>query len=578
MATAPTDRARLADPMLALKPLRGLVVIDEVNHAPGIFAVLRVLADRPRRPARFLALGSASPDLLRQSAETLAGRIVYHALTPLSLAEVGETNLQRLWRRGGFPASYVARSENDSVRWRKAFVRTFLERDIADFGLRLSPVTLERFWAMLAQYHAQIWNGSELARAFGVSDTTVRGYLDTLTATFVVRQLRPWSENIGRRQVRSPKIFIADSGLLHTLLGIASERDLERHPKIGASWEGFALAQVIARLRADPEECYFWATHQGAELDLLVVRGSRRRAHLPHRQESESRLLRPSPQGNRASPHRGCVAPKKARRRSANFDGGTMNRARRPLIAGNWKMNHGGASACTLAADIAKKTASYDKVDVLVAPPFTALAAVAHELEKTRIAVSAQNLHPKDSGAFTGEVSAPMLLAKWVILGHSERRQFFGETDASVAEKIAAALAKGLRPIACVGETLAEREAGDTLTVVSRQIDAFAKTLAAQTAVSVIAYEPVWAIGTGKVAGPEQAQEVHAAIRAQIAKLSRDFAEKTLILYGGSVKGSNAAGLLGCTDVDGALVGGASLDAADFAAIAGAAQALAIKG
>ena len=258
-----------------------------------------------------------------------------------------------------------------------------------------------------------------------------------------------------------------------------------------------------------------------------------------------------------------------------------MNRTRRPLIAGNWKMNHGGASACTLAADIAKKTASYDKVDVLVAPPFTALAAVAHELDKTRIAVAAQNLHAKDSGAFTGEVSALMLLesgAKWVIIGHSERRQLFGETDVSVAEKVGAALAKGLRPIACVGETLAEREAGQTLAVVSRQVDAFATMLAAQAGTGVIAYEPVWAIGTGKVAGPEQAQEVHAAIRAQLGKIGRDFAEKTLILYGGSVKGANAAGLLACADVDGALVGGASLDAADFAAIAGAAQTIAAKG
>jgi triosephosphate isomerase len=258
-----------------------------------------------------------------------------------------------------------------------------------------------------------------------------------------------------------------------------------------------------------------------------------------------------------------------------------MNRARRPLIAGNWKMHHGGASACTLAAEIAKRTSPYDKVDVLVAPPFTALAAVAHELQSTRIAVAAQNCYFKESGAFTGEVCAPMLLesgAKWVIVGHSERRQIFGETDDSVAKKVAAALATGLRPIACVGETLAEREAGNTLSVVSRQIDAFAKTLAEKPGVGVIAYEPVWAIGTGKVAGPEQAQEVHAAIRAQLAKLSQEFAEKTLILYGGSVKGSNAAGLLACADIDGALVGGASLDAADFAAIAAAAQGIAAKG
>jgi triosephosphate isomerase len=257
-----------------------------------------------------------------------------------------------------------------------------------------------------------------------------------------------------------------------------------------------------------------------------------------------------------------------------------MNPARRPLIAGNWKMHHGGASACTLAAEIAKRTASYDKVDIVVAPPFTALAACAHELESTRVAVAAQNLHAKDSGAFTGEICAPMLLesgAKWVIIGHSERRQYSGETDASVAEKVTTALAKGLRPIACVGETLAEREAGSTLAVISRQINAFAKILAGQTGVGVIAYEPVWAIGTGKVAGPEQAQEVHAAIRAQLVKIGKEFAEKTLILYGGSVKGSNAAGLFGCADIDGALVGGASLDAADFAAIAAAAQTIAAK-
>jgi triosephosphate isomerase len=257
-----------------------------------------------------------------------------------------------------------------------------------------------------------------------------------------------------------------------------------------------------------------------------------------------------------------------------------MNRNRRPLVAGNWKMNHGGASACVLASDVAKRTAPFDRVDVLVAPPFTALAAVAHELTGARVEVAGQNMHPKDTGAFTGEVSAPMLLesgAKWVILGHSERRQFFGDTDAWVAEKVTAALAKGLRPIACVGETLAEREKGETLAVVRRQLDAFAKTLAGQPGVGVIAYEPVWAIGTGKVAGPEQAQEVHAMIRAELAKISNDFAQKTLILYGGSVKGSNASGLFDAADIDGALVGGASLDAADFGAIASAAQALAAK-
>ena len=257
-----------------------------------------------------------------------------------------------------------------------------------------------------------------------------------------------------------------------------------------------------------------------------------------------------------------------------------MNRARRPLIAGNWKLNHGGASACTLAADIAKRTASFGKVDVLVAPPYTALAAVAHELEGTKLTVASQNVHQKDTGAFTGEVSAPMLLesgAKWAIIGHSERRQMFNETDAGVADKVAACLAKNLRPIACVGETLAEREAGQTLAVVCRQIDAFAKLLAASPGVGVVAYEPVWAIGTGKVATPEQAQEVHAAIRAQLAKISNDLAEKTPILYGGSMNGANAAGLLAQPDIDGGLVGGASLKADDFALIAAAAEAQATK-
>jgi triosephosphate isomerase (TIM) len=254
-----------------------------------------------------------------------------------------------------------------------------------------------------------------------------------------------------------------------------------------------------------------------------------------------------------------------------------MNHHRRPLIAGNWKLNYGGASACTLAADVARRTGGFGDVDVVVAPPFTALAAVAHELADTRVGVAGQNVHPKDSGAFTGEISPGMLLeagAKWVIIGHSERRQYFGESDAFIGEKVVAALAKGLRPIACVGETLEQREKGETLAVVSRQLDAFARSLADRPGVGVIAYEPVWAIGTGKVASPEQAQEVHAAIRAQLIKVGREFAEKTLILYGGSVKGSNASGLLDRADIDGALVGGASLDAADFSAIAAAAQAL----
>jgi triosephosphate isomerase len=255
-----------------------------------------------------------------------------------------------------------------------------------------------------------------------------------------------------------------------------------------------------------------------------------------------------------------------------------MHASRRPLIAGNWKMNQGGGTAASLAADVAKRTAEFAGVDVVVGPPSTALAAVAKAVAGTRVTVTAQNLYPKDGGAFTGEISAPMILeagATWVIVGHSERRQYFKESDAFVAEKMAAAMAKNLRPIACIGETLEERERGDTLTVVGRQLDALVNALTQRPGYGVIAYEPVWAIGTGKVAGPEQAQEVHTAVRARLAKVSADLAQKTLILYGGSVKGSNAPGLLGAPDVDGALVGGAALDAEDFAKIAAAAQALA---
>lgn len=272
----PNDLARLADPMLALQPLRGLVVLDEIQKRPELFPALRVLADRPRHPARFLVLGSASPSLLRQSSESLAGRIAYHELRGFSMDEVGESRSRALWRRGGFPRSILASTEAASIEWRREFIRTFLQRDLPQLGISLSASTLERFWSMLAHYHAQTWNGSELGRAFGIADTTVRGYLDTLTATFMVRLLRPWHENLAKRQVKAPKIYLSDSGLLHALLGVTDQRDLERHPKVGASWEGFAMFEVIAKLGARDEECFFWATHQGAELDLLVQRGRER--------------------------------------------------------------------------------------------------------------------------------------------------------------------------------------------------------------------------------------------------------------------------------------------------------------
>ena len=234
-------------------------------------------------------------------------------------------------------------------------------------------------------------------------------------------------------------------------------------------------------------------------------------------------------------------------------------------------MNASGAQGIALASGVAQATRTLaGKVEVVVAPPFTALAAVAAELEGSHVEVSGQNLYPKDSGAFTGEVSAPMLIeagAAWVILGHSERRQYFGETDAFIAEKVRAAIAANLRPIACIGETLAEREAGKTLEVVFRQLDAILPDIAKKPGYAVIAYEPVWAIGTGKVATPEQAQEVHAAIRERLAGASAELAQTTRVLYGGSVKADNAKQLLSQPDIDGALVGGAALDAEGFAKI-----------
>ena len=272
----PEDLARLADPMLVLKDLKGLVVIDEVQRLPDLFQVLRVLVDRPRLPLRFLVLGSASPDLLRQSSETLAGRIVYHQLNGFAFDEVGTERQKRLWLRGGFPRAYLARTNSQSHEWLRGFIRTFLERDLPQLGITIRSTTLQRFWTMLAHYHGQIWNSSEFGRSFGVADTTVRNYLDLMTSALVTRQLQPWHENISKRQVKAPKIYITDSGVLHTLLNLRSMMDLEGHPKVGASWEGFLLQQVIRRLQAFPEECYFWATHGGAELDLFVLRGRRR--------------------------------------------------------------------------------------------------------------------------------------------------------------------------------------------------------------------------------------------------------------------------------------------------------------
>jgi predicted AAA+ superfamily ATPase len=270
----PGDAARLDAPMTALRSLRGLVVIDEIQRRPELFEVLRVLADRAPLPARFLVLGSASPTLVRGVSESLAGRVATIDMAGFGLGEVGATKLERLWLRGGFPASFLARSISDSAAWRQDFVRSVVERDLPLAGLRLPAVTMLRFWTMLAHWHGGIWNGAELARSFGVSATAVRHYLDVLTGLFMVRQLQPWHENLSKRQVKAPKIYLRDTGLLHHLLGIGDARGLASHPKVGASWEGFALEEALRAAR--PDEAYFWATHAGAELDLLLFKGGRR--------------------------------------------------------------------------------------------------------------------------------------------------------------------------------------------------------------------------------------------------------------------------------------------------------------
>ena len=272
----PADLRRLDDDATALSDLRGLVVIDEVQRRPDLFPVLRVLADRPRRPATFLVLGSASPHLLQQSSETLAGRITYHELDGFGLADAGPTRWRTLWLRGGYPRSYLARTDAESFDWRGDLRRSYVEQDLPALGPGYPARTVERVWEMLAHCHGQIWNGSEIARAFGVSHTTSRRHLDLLVDTFMVRLLPPWSANIGKRVVKSPKIYFRDAGLLHHLLGIRRAEELARHPKVGASFEGFAVDAVVRHIGADRRECFFWATHQGAELDLLVVRGATR--------------------------------------------------------------------------------------------------------------------------------------------------------------------------------------------------------------------------------------------------------------------------------------------------------------
>ena len=270
----PASLARLSAPDTALRPLRGLVVIDEIQRRPDLFQVLRVLADRRPLRARFLILGSASPDLLRQSAETLAGRVETVHLEGFRLADLGALRCDRHWLRGGFPPSYTAHTDADSARWRREFLQTVLERDLPRLGVTIPSATLYRFWNMVAHYHGQTWNGAELARALAVGEGTVRRYLDLLTDVFMIRQLPPWFENLGKRQVKAPKVYIRDSGLLHALLGVATPRDLEHHPKVGACWEGYAVEEVLKAHQ--PEQSHFWATHNGAELDLLMSLSGRR--------------------------------------------------------------------------------------------------------------------------------------------------------------------------------------------------------------------------------------------------------------------------------------------------------------
>lgn len=270
----PVSLVRLEQPMTALSGLTGLVVIDEIQRRPELFPVLRVLCDRDPLPARFLVLGSASPMLLRQSAESLAGRIEIITMAGFSLAEVGAEAQARHWQRGGFPLAFLAASDEDSLAWRRNFIQTFLERDLPQLGRAISAASFYRFWSMLAHYHGQVWNAAEAARALVVNESTTRRYLDLLEGVFMVRQLAPWYANLGKRQVKSPKIYLRDTGLLHQLLGIRTDQELLLHPRSGASWEGYVIEEVIKAVA--PDEVYFWATHAGAELDLLLIKNGRR--------------------------------------------------------------------------------------------------------------------------------------------------------------------------------------------------------------------------------------------------------------------------------------------------------------
>jgi len=270
----PLSLARLDEAMTALRGLTGLVVIDEVQRRPDLFPILRVLTDREPLPARFLILGSASPALLRQSSESLAGRLEIVSIGGLSLVDIGMESHETHWFRGGFPLSFLAAKDVDSTAWRKNFIQTFIERDLPQLGITTPAPTLFRFWTMLAHYHGKVWNAAEPARSLGVSESTIRRYLDLLEGVFMVRQLQPWHENLKKRQVKSPKVYFRDSGLLHQILGIRKPEDLLTHPKCGASWEGYVMEELLTILR--PDEAYFWGTHAGAEIDLLLFKEGQR--------------------------------------------------------------------------------------------------------------------------------------------------------------------------------------------------------------------------------------------------------------------------------------------------------------
>ncbi len=263
----------LADPKTALASLKGLIVIDEVQRRPEIFPILRVLLDRTPLPAKFLILGSASPDLLRQSSESLAGRLELIEMDGFNLSEVGVKKASLLWTRGGFPLSFLAKNDADSFAWRNSFIKTFLERDLRAQGIDVPTVALHRFWTMLAHSHGQIWNAAPFATSLGLSQPTVRKYLDILTGLFMVRQIQPWYANIKKRQVKAPKIYIRDTGILNSLLGIKTDADVPRHPSCGASWEGFVIEEIIHTV--EPDDVYYWATHQGAEIDLILFKGGK---------------------------------------------------------------------------------------------------------------------------------------------------------------------------------------------------------------------------------------------------------------------------------------------------------------